>query len=468
MPRGVIHFGHLGCGLLARNLAADGASMSDSTVGAAGRTDIPANDVVPDEQQWRRLDSAIRSWWDSDLEYATEDQISTSTCSLLFLPFPYVTPGGIEGVIRGMFAWDAYFINRGLLAHGRLDLVRNHILNYLSMVERYGYMPNMNSVTGMTRSQTPVFPDSIWRFYQASRDVDILYKAYPLLKHEYIHYWNAPHHQTDTGLATNRDLGDAGLSAELAAEAETGLDWTPIFNGDVRRCTPLITNCALVRYARVLALMAREIGCTVEAVKFDKAADSRAELIRRYCWSEEVGLFFEFDHVTGEQLSYVSDCAYWPLWAGVATRNQAYRLVCKLHLLEQQYGIASTAEAYADPHPETAYSGVAAVQKHENMMGGLGQLQWMYPAGWPPSHLISVEGLDEYGYSELAKRVAARFLSVVLNQYQNTGKLWEKYNVVNGSLVLPNSRYGNQIMHGWTAAVAVLLGRRIFLQQSTI
>jgi alpha,alpha-trehalase len=87
---------------------------------------------------------------------------------------------------------------------------------------------------------------------------------------------------------------------------------------------------------------------------------------------------------------------------------------------------------------------------------------WMYPAGWASTQLMVVEGLDAYGFAEAAQRISSRFLSLLLEQYRKTGQLWEKYNVVDGSLVLPNSRYGNIPYHSFTAAAVVLLGRRAF------
>ena len=38
-------------------------------------------------------------------------------------------------------------------------------------------------------------------------------------------------HVTPTALATNWDAGDPNWAPTLAAEAETGLDFTPIFDG---------------------------------------------------------------------------------------------------------------------------------------------------------------------------------------------------------------------------------------------
>src|SRR4029077_20134071 len=98
-------------------------------------------------------------------------------------------------------------------------------------------------------------------------------------------------------------------------------------------------------------------------------------------------------------------------------------------------------------------------------LGGKNPLQWMYPAGWATTQLIITAGLDAYGYADASRRISARFLNLLLEQYRKTGQLWEKYNVVDGSLVLPNARYGNIPYHSFTAAAVVLLGRRVFRNQ---
>lgn len=444
----------------------------DATAAASPTTDDATGQDIPsvDEEAWKQIDAAVLKSWDAKLTNSTEATIRSTPqeSGLLFLPFPFVVAFDLNELTgQTMFAWDTYFVDCSLLIHGRLDLVRHHIRNYLSMVERYGYMPNMNSTAGITRSQTPIYPDGIWRYYLASQDIDLLSQAYPLLKHEYQDYWSATHHQTPIGLATNRDLGDDQLTPQMAAEAETGLDWTPIFDGDVRRCVPLITNCALVRYAHVLELMATELGRASDAVEFANESAARARLIRQYCWNDEAGIFVEYDYISKQQLPYISGCAYWPLWAGVATQAQARRLAGNLGRLEQRYGLAVTDQTYTDPHP-APMSTDTLPGLPKAAIGGLGQLQWMYPAGWACMQSTTVEGLDLYGYHDDARRIATRFLAALVDQYRRTGKLWEKYNVVDGGIELPNSRYGNSPLVSWTSAAAVILGRRIFLDQTHV
>jgi len=279
-----------------------GASSAFAALGVQA-SEYPAagsnHTSLPNHEQWRKLDGEIRTWWDADLIHATEEAIrGDESRALLFLPFPYLrvsaSPGG---TYYGQFSVDTAFTKYALFAHDRRDIVRDQLLNYLFMIERYGFVLNANMKGLVTRSQTPFFlPPTLWRYYSSTRDLDLLYRAYPLLKQEYQHYWNAPHHQTPTGLATNRDLGDPVLSPELASEAEV-LDWTPVFGGDVRRCVPLATNSGLVSFARVLALIAKEVGRGEEAHAFTQKADTRTALIHKYCWNEAAGLFLEYDYV---------------------------------------------------------------------------------------------------------------------------------------------------------------------------
>jgi alpha,alpha-trehalase len=463
---------------ISRREVLTGVAALAASAGVRSKSDAqaPRESSIPDRRDWQKLDDKVRSWWDQDQCRATEEEIrADKSRNLKFLPFPYaaLTSGPIY---RTMFPYDTGFMNLALLAHERLDLVRNHILNYLFLIDRYGFFPNSNVAGLLTRSHANFVPGTIWRYYLATQDHDLLATAYPLLKREFKEYWNAPHHQTPIGLATNRDLGDPLLSPELASEAETAMDWMPIYGGDVRRCAPVSTNCILVRYARTLALIAERVGRASEAKAFANEADRRAGLIRKYCWNDKAGVFLEYDYVADKQLPYISECGFWTLWAGVATEGQGHRLRENISLLEKPYGLAVTDKAYEDPHPPSAYlihspSGTRNIKDltmpdaSPEYLGGRGPLMWMYPAGWASTQLMIVDGLDTYGCADVARRICARFLSLVMDQYRKTGELWEKYNVVDGTLVLPNSRYGNIPYHSFTAAAVVLLGRRLFEDQ---
>ena len=71
---------------------------------------------------------------------------------LLYLENKYVVPGGR---FNEMYGWDSYFIIRGLLRAGRVELARGMVDNFFFEIEHYGAMLNANRTYYLTRSQPP-------------------------------------------------------------------------------------------------------------------------------------------------------------------------------------------------------------------------------------------------------------------------------------------------------------------------
>jgi alpha,alpha-trehalase len=165
---------------------------------------------------------------------------------------------------------------------------------------------------------------------------------YANLEREYNGYWNGPDHATPTGLSTCRDSGSKTLRPELAAECEAGLDFTPIFDGDVRRCVPIHVNAALVRCAQLLGSLAARFGWHDKANQWQKRASQRAQRINQYCWNESKGSYFQYDYVRDKQLPFYSLNISWPLWAGIASKEQARRVVEHLDLFDWPFGLTFT------------------------------------------------------------------------------------------------------------------------------
>ena len=390
---------------------------------------------------WQALDDAVRSWWDDDVHTALEEDIRDDPDkTLLYLPHPYTTPGGSEKAFPEIYGWDTYYINCALLAHGRDDLVRNNIRNQLFQIDRYGMTLNGNRSWYVTRSQPPLWTEGFRRYFEQSSDHDLLLSAYPLFKKEYDGYWTAEHHQTPSGLTTNRDIGNTD-APRLHAESESGLDFFSGFGGEIRECNPLITNCILVNYTENLRWMAEALRRPHEAAAWKKETDRRAQLIRQLLWDTDERFYFDYNFVTGKRIRVWSLNAYWTMWSGIATREQADSLVDHLQKFQFTHGLAMTDRDYPSPHPE------------------FGWLQWNYPSGWPPFQIMVTEALQKYGYSADAGQVARRFLNTQIALYEQTGHLWEKYNVVDGDLVFPNERYDVPPLHGWSSASVALLGR---------
>jgi alpha,alpha-trehalase len=289
--------------------------------------------------------------------------------------------------------------------------------------------------------------------YEASQDKNWLRSAFATLKKEYA-FWMEKritplslnrhfHHSTEDQIfefyedvknrinfsPKNREdiLQNIG---HFVAEAETGWDFTPRFEN---RCADFIS----VDLNSLLYLFEINAACFGEALDHDgkdlwlERAEERRLLLNQYCWDQERGMFFDYDFINKRHSPIASLATFSPLWTKLATKQQAKSIVENLRRFEFDYGVA----ACENSNQQIIY-------------------QWDYPNGWPPLFYITIVGLLNYDYFDEAKRIAEKYLRVVIKNFIATGDLWEKYNVVDGSINVKNE-YEMPAMLGWTAGVFV-------------
>ena len=83
--------------------------------------------------------------------------------------------------------------------------------------------------------------------------------------------------------------------------------------------------------------------------------------------------------------------------------------------------------------------------------------QWDAPNGWPPLQWIAMEGVRRYGRADLADLARDRWLAVNRRTYAATGKMTEKYDVVDLTRPAGGGEYPTQDGFGWTNGVALAL-----------
>jgi alpha,alpha-trehalase len=64
-----------------------------------------------------------------------------------------------------------------------------------------------------------------------------------------------------------------------------------------------------------------------------------------------------------------------------------------------------------------------------------------------------VQGLRNYGYNALAEEIRQRWLALNERTYAETGKMMEKYNVMDTKALAGGGEYPNQDGFGWTNGV---------------
>jgi alpha,alpha-trehalase len=186
---------------------------------------------------------------------------------------------------------------------------------------------------------------------------------------------------------------------------------------------------------------------TAEQDVWRKRAARRAALVNRLMWDERDGLYYDYDFVHQRRRKYPFLTTFYPLWAGIATPEQAARVVRNLSLFERNGGLQTSTTASGE--------------------------QWDAPFGWAPLEILATEGLRRYGYTADANRISTKFLSVVVDQYRRSGRIVEKYDVVRRSAQLDGEiRFGyrsNEVGFGWTnAAFTALLDRLPLLDRDRL
>ena len=94
-----------------------------------------------------------------------------------------------------------------------------------------------------------------------------------------------------------------------------------------------------------------------------------------------------------------------------------------------------------------------------------GNFQWGYKNGWACLQLIATEALEKIGRIQDAKRIAEKYVRLVEDVFNTNGKLWEKYNVIDGNANAVGE-YGTPEMLGWTAGVYMALKKNLQLQNT--
>jgi alpha,alpha-trehalase len=313
----------------------------------------------------------------------------------------------------------------------------------------------------LNRSQLPYLSMMVRDIYEVFRDEDWLASAYRVLKKEYDfwmtkrltttglnRYFHHAHEQEVVAffdeLILNRLVVRAVNREEkllkgghYLGEAESGWDFTPRFEGRCTDFVPVDLNCNLFLYEENFSYFG-EILRTGESEAWREIAGKRRELFSKYCWNESKGLFMDYDLANHRHTSVESLATFYPLWAGIATGEQSKKVLESLSHFEYDFGLGACQEM-----------DISEV------------FQWDHPNGWPPLHYTAICSVEKYGYFEAAKRLAEKYVNVVARNYESSGDLWEKYNVVDGSLNVKNE-YQMPSMMGWTAGVFVYLSHYLF------
>jgi alpha,alpha-trehalase len=386
--------------------------------------------------------------------------------SLLAVPQPYVVPGGR---FREMYYWDSYFTMLGLAASGRGDLVSGMVQDFAYLIDTFGHVPNGTRTYYLSRSQPPFF--FAMAALTSPNDPPAAFAQYlAQLRREHAFWMDGEHglmagtsrrrvvalpdgsllnrfwddrdsprdeaYREDTELARVSRRPAPQLFRDIRAAAESGWDFGSRWFADGRtqatmdttEIVPVDLNSLLFGLENAIRSGCERVGDEVCALEFKRRAAARRGAIDRYLWDKPTGVYLDYRWTRKARVPRLSAAALYPLFVSAASQAQAAS-VAKItaRTLLESGGIVTT--------PRTT-----------------GQ-QWDSPNGWAPLQWIAISGFRDYDQAPLAATIACRWMAVVNAVYRQSGKLVEKYDVVDTGRSGGGGEYPLQDGFGWTNGV---------------
>jgi len=418
----------------------------------------------------RSITEHITMLWDF-LERKPEQNISEYN-SLISLPNNYIVPGGR---FREIYYWDTYFTIIGLLLDNKIKLVENILNNFAFLINQYGHIPNGNRVYYTSRSQPPFFASMVNIVCKFKNDsyfalnyltqIEMEYSFW--MKHEienlsmtsancrvvniganllnrFFDNSDIPREESyfeDVESATNIIAENKSIFyRNLRAACESGWDFSSRWFQDgksLQTCVtteiiPVDLNSLLYFYEKYLYDLYKLKTDENKTKIYLEKSEQRKTNINQILWNQNQNFYNDLNWKQEQFTNIQSLAALYPLFFNIAEIKQAEEVANLIELKFLEPGGVNTTTNYT------------------------GQ-QWDSPNGWAPLQWITIKGLRNYGFNSLADEIKSRWIKLNKSVFERTGKMFEKYNVVDISLHAGGGEYDLQDGFGWSNGIALAL-----------
>ena len=392
---------------------------------------MPDTAMSDPQQRWQPILEYIDAYWPRLVRHNPND-----AGTLIGLPHPYLVPSD-GAMFQEMYYWDSYFMALGLRGTPLEGMIPGMAENLAELMKRFLIIPNGSRFYFTSRSQPPFFTALVWEAYrvkQARNDADL-----HAWLGEMLHVAELEYHTVWLGASQPHDrLHQSGLSRyfdinylDILASCESGWDHSTRCDERWLSHLPVDLNAILYTCELDMAQMAQTLGDPYRALTWRSKAEARGGIVRTLLWDEQSGFYLDYDAQNQQLNPHASLAGFYPLWAGIATPQQAERMVSQwLPKFLHAGGLVTTLSAQAGR-------------------------QWAYPNGWAPLHWLVDAGLERYGFRAEARALRLAWLETITSEFERTGALWEKYNVTAATRdqTVEEGVYGQVSGFGWTNAV---------------
>lgn len=403
------------------------------------------------EKRWNDLLSKILPSLDTNFKTKSYQQIAVKCLQTLssnwrspagFLKHEGLFPSYNYEWFHGFWAWDSWK-HAVALAHFDTELAQNQIRamydfqDTLGMIADCVYRDTVIETHNWRNTKPPLSAWAIWKVYQMSDDKIFLEELFNKL--EKYHLWWYVYRDHDQNGLCEYGSTDGSL---IAAKWESGMDNAVRFDSTKivqnneyswsmnRESVDL--NAYLFAEKQYLAKISEVLGKREKASKFLEDAAVLKTKIQTVFFDDSTAWFYDVDLNTKKHLKVFGAEGWIPLWAEVASTEQAARV-------RETMRDAIKFATYV-PFPT-----LAADHPKFTPDGGY----WRGPV-WLDQAYFAIIGLENYGYNEDALRFSNQLFDHLEGLKDANGPIWENYHPLTGE--------GSESKHfSWSAAHLLML-----------
>ncbi|CAK9825716.1 unnamed protein product [Anthophora retusa] len=431
-------------------------------------------DKILDDDLRKFASDLNRIWKMLGRKMKDDVRIHEDQYSIIYVPNPVIVPGGR---FREFYYWDSYWIIKGLLLSEMYVTAKGMLSNFVSIVDKIGFIPNGGRIYYTMRSHPPLLIPMVDVYVQATNDYEWLEENLYLLEKEFdfwmtnrtvevemdgTKYTLARYYEESSGprpesykedYLTSQSFRTAeekdNYYAELKTAAESGWDFSSrwfildgtnkgnLTNLKTRYIIPVDLNSIIYRNAELLAQFNMRLGNETKAAYYRKRAEEWKRAVTAVLWHDEVGTWLDYDIINDIKRDYFYPTNILPLWTDCYDISKREEYVSKvLKYLEKNQIMLNL-------------GGIPTTLEHSGE-------QWDYPNAWPPLQYFVVMALnntDDPWAQRLAYEISQRWVRSNYKAFNETHSMFEKYDATVSGGHGGGGEYEVQLGFGWSNGV---------------
>ena len=375
------------------------------------------------------MDTQIKKYGELILEYTKENYKKVFREPAGIMKYKYIVPGSIY---ESLWDWDSWTTNIALREVASSEEIGEYekgcVLNFLDKTDSIGRAPILINPQGANPRYTESIDTNVHKpclaqhalfVAEANGDFEWLREDFSKLCGFVDFYFNHCRHSSGLYFWLN--------------DVAIGIDNDPcVFFRPEKSSATIYLNCLMYKELLSTATIAERLGLDEAAQKYAERAEELKICIRDGLWDEKNGFFYSADlnlRPIDENATMHKGCprnysyllqkidvwsGFMAMWAGIATPEQAERMVKENYLNEKTFYSAG---------------GVRSLSKAEKMYRVIvsgNPSCWTGPI-WGIANYMTFVGLVNYGYEKEARELAEKTVLLFGKDIEQYGKMHEYY-----------------------------------------